>query len=81
MPTAWRAGQRAQNGPQGPALAGRRATLLAFRLSAWLGRNGQTLCIDAILDLVLPHVEEDMPVILVFMFGVEPKCPVIANPW
>ena len=39
MPTAGRAGQRAQNGPQGPALDGRRGAPLAFRLSAGLGHE------------------------------------------
>ena len=40
----------------------------------------QAFGIDAILDLVLTHVEIDEPEILVVVFGVEAKCTFIADP-
>ena len=62
-------------------LAGPGGMPLALRLSEGLGRNaGKTLGIDTILDLLLAHVEEDMPVVLVLVLGVEAKCSVIAHP-
>ena len=54
---------------------------LGVRLSEGLGRNaGKALGIDTIFDFLLTHVEEDKPVVLVFVLGVEAKCSVIADP-